>query len=31
MTAVLENCMSKAGAFFCDKLELPAEAEVSQH
>ena len=31
MTVVLENCMSKAGAFFCNKLELPAEAEVSQH
>lgn len=31
MTSVLENCMSRAGSFFCEKLELPAEAEVSNH
>lgn len=31
MTKVLQDCMSKAGAYFCTKLELPAEAEVSTH
>lgn len=31
MTKVLQDCMSRAGAFFCTKLELPADAEVSDH
>lgn len=31
LTEVLKDCMSKAGAFFCPKLELPADAEVSDH
>lgn len=31
MTEVLKDCMSKAGAFFCRKLPLPADAEVSDH
>ena len=31
MTHVLQDCMSKAGAFFCTKLQLPADAEVSDH
>lgn len=28
MTKVLKNCMKKAGAFFCRKVELPAEGET---
>lgn len=31
MTTVLQDCMKKAGAYFCKKVELPAEAEVSNH
>ena len=31
MTEVLKDCMSKAGSFFCRKLELPADAELSNH
>ena len=27
MTEVLKNCMKKAGAFFCRKVELPAEGK----
>lgn len=29
MATVLMDCMKKAGAYFCTKLELPAEAEVA--
>ena len=28
MTTVLQDCMSKAGSYFCKKLDMPAEAEV---
>ena len=28
MTKVLKDCMKKAGAFFCRKVELPAEGEA---
>lgn len=31
MTEVLQNCMKTAGAYFCKRLELPAEAEISDH
>ena len=27
MTEVLKDCMKRAGAFFCRKVELPAEGE----
>ena len=27
MTEVLKDCMKKAGAFFCRKVELPAEGD----
>lgn len=29
MTLVVKNCMAKAGAFFCKKLELPADGEYN--
>ena len=28
MTQVVQNCMSKAGSYFCKHLKVPAEAEV---
>ena len=28
MTEVLQDCMKRAGGFFCRKIELPADAEV---
>lgn len=28
MTTILQDCMSKAGSYFCKKLSMPAEAEV---
>jgi DNA polymerase I-like protein with 3'-5' exonuclease and polymerase domains len=31
MTKVLQECMSKAGEFFCRKLPMPAEATCSTH
>lgn len=31
MTKVLQDCMAKAGRYFCRKLELPADAETSDH
>lgn len=31
MKQVLQDCMSKAGAFFCRKLELPADPVVANH
>ena len=31
MTKVLQNCMERAGKYFCPKLDFPAEAEVSTH
>ena len=31
MTEVLKDCMKKAGAFFCRKVELPAEGDAHDH
>ena len=31
MTAVVQDCMSKAGTFFCRKLSMPADASVGLH
>ena len=31
MTKVLQDCMSKAGEFFCRKLPMPADATCSDH
>lgn len=31
MQKVLQDCMSRAGSYFCRKLELPADAELSDH
>ena len=31
MTKVLQDCMAKAGGYFCRKLKLPADAETSDH
>ena len=31
MTKVLQNCMSKAGEFFCRKLPMPADTTCSDH
>ena len=31
MTQVIQDCMSKAGEYFCKHLQVPAEAEVSDH
>jgi len=31
MTKVLQDCMERAGKYFCPKLDFPAEAEVSTH
>lgn len=31
MKKVLQDCMSRAGSYFCRKLELPADAELSDH
>lgn len=31
MTIVLQDCMSKAGEFFCRKLPMPADATCSDH
>ena len=31
MTEVLKDCMKKAGAFFCRKVELPAEGDSADH
>ena len=31
MTNVLQDCMSKAGEFFCRKLPMPADATCSDH
>lgn len=31
MKQVLQDCMSKAGAFFCRKLELPADPVIANH
>ena len=28
MLAVVKDCMKRAGAFFCTKVELPAEGDV---
>ena len=28
MTKVLKDCMSRAGNFFCNKIPMPADAEV---
>ena len=28
MLIVLKDCMKKAGAFFCKKVELPAEGDI---
>lgn len=31
MRQVLQDCMSKAGSFFCRKLELPADPVIADH
>lgn len=31
MTKVLQDCMEKAGTYFCKKIKMPADAEVSDH
>lgn len=31
MTKVLQDCMAKAGGYFCRKLELPADAEINTY
>lgn len=31
MAEVLKDCMKRAGAFFCKKVELPAEGGVYDH
>lgn len=31
MQKVLQDCMGRAGSYFCRKLELPADAELSDH
>jgi len=31
MTEVLKDCMKKAGAFFCRKIELPADGDAYDH
>ena len=31
MTKVLQDCMEKAGTYFCKKIKMPADTEVSDH
>lgn len=31
MATVLQDCMKKAGAYYCNKLEMPATAEVADY